>query len=517
LTAPVHAATLLYTNSPCVYLLTSNAQSQTATLLGPTGSFGGSVSVPVSVKSSLFTVTAVAPGAFKDCGGLTNFALDASSKVSAIGAGAFWGCTNLSAVTLRESVTAIGASAFLGCAALTNVNLAVATGLAAVAQQTFCGCSRLAALSLPEGVVSVGPSAFRGCSSLTNIALPPGVAALPDSAFQECRRLAAASLSGVTALGVNAFAGSGLKSVTIPAGVTNLGQGAFADCTNLASVTYAGSPAAIGSAAFKNCAALTSLPVASSVTSIASTAFEGCARLTSVTLPAGVGELSDNLFENCTSLASVAGAGIVSNVGDYTFAYCANLTNVTFRGDAPDAEGSTFTESGCVFVYYYKGTSGWGNLLADRPTVMLGADGAVEALSFAAWTVRSGLSVVTELSDETLATLFAAEASSAPGLSNGAVFAFGGNLTAADRGSLLRVVFDAEGSPIVETPALTADGSAFVTVAVEGTTDLASGIWDLPLSAVALPDVTRAGYVPAEVNGSLPAAAFFRLKIALRD
>lgn len=45
LSASARAGTFLYTNSPCVYLLVSNSVSQTATLLGPTGSLTGSVTV----------------------------------------------------------------------------------------------------------------------------------------------------------------------------------------------------------------------------------------------------------------------------------------------------------------------------------------------------------------------------------------------------------------------------------------------------------------------------------------
>ena len=148
---------------------------------------------------------------------------------------------------------------------------------------------------------------------------------------------------------------------------------------------------------------------------------------------------------------------------------------------------------------------------------MLGSSGSVEALSFAAWAVKSGLSTATGLSDATLATLFEAESSSVAGLANGEVYAFGGNLTTRDRASLLQMVFDSDGTPIVETPALDNGAGSFVTVAVEGTTDLKSGRWDLTVSEVTLPDATRAGYTPAKVNGALPGTAFFRLKIALGE
>ena len=509
------ASTYLYTNAPCVYLIASNGVSQTATLLGPTGSFSGSLSVPVYVKSRLFNVTSVAPGAFRNCTNMTAFALDSGSKVTSVGAGAFWGCTNLTLVTIRDSVTNLGEAAFLGCTALTNVNLSAATELGSVEAQTFSGCSRLTSIAFPSSVTNLGASAFRNCSSLPSVALPSAVTTVPDSAFQGCLKLASATFSGAKEFGVNAFAGSGLTSVTIPAGLANIAQGAFADCTNLASVTYAGSPTLIGSAAFKNCSALTSLPAPPSLTTVASTAFDGCSRLKSVTLPAGVKDFSDNLFENCTSLVSVACAGVVTNLGEFTFAYCTSLTNVTFLGNAPDADGTDFDGAYKVYVYYYKGTSGWGNLLAKRPTVMLGATGAVEASSFAAWAVQGSLTSASNLSASALETLFAADSSSVSGVANGAVYAFGNNLKPADQTSLLQIVLDSDGTPIVETPALDSAAANFVTATVEGTTNLTASAWDLSVNAVSLTDAMRAGYTPAKVNGVLPDTAFFRLKLSL--
>lgn len=521
LAAEARASALVYTNAPCVYLLVSNGTAQSAVLLGPTGSFAGALTVPVYVRSSLFNVTAVAPGAFRDCAGLGSFALDPASKVGAIGAGAFWGCTNLASVTLQASVTQVGPSAFLGCSALTNVNLAAATGLADVAQQTFGGCSRLPALTMPGGVTNVGLGAFRGCSALTNIVVPSGVAVLPEAAFQGCRRLASASFTGVAVLGVNAFAETGLTNVAIPAAMTDVAQGAFSTCTNLVSVTCASAALAeLSCAAFRDCSALTDLPLAAALTNLASSTFAGCSRARRAALPAGVTSVPDNLFAGCTSLVAVAAEASVASLGSCSFAECPALTNVTFKGNAPRADDTSFEESTNAFVDYYRGATGWGNLLARRPTVMLGADGSVASLSFAAWAVRRGLASSSSagLSAATLEAVFAAESSTRAGLVNGAVYAFGDNLTAADQASLIELTFDDAGTPIVVIPALDDDNATFVDVSVLGTGDLSSaGGWTLSMLPVALSDATRAGYTPVGADGYTPASACFRLRLSLRE
>lgn len=191
---------------------------------------------------------------------------------------------------------------------------------------------------------------------------------------------------------------------------------------------------------------------------------------------------------------------------------------MTLKGDAPNTDDTVFESSTNVFVYYYKGASGWGNLLAGRPTVMLGADGSVSALSFAAWAVRSGLvSSDAGLDSTTLADAFESESSECPGLVNGAVYAFGGNLTEADRSSLLDIIFDDAGTPIVVIPAVDGDNASFVSVAVEGKADLADDAWTLDMQAVSLFDATRAGYTPIGADGYTPATAYFRLRMSLNE
>ncbi|MGF0039132.1 leucine-rich repeat domain-containing protein, partial [Victivallis vadensis] len=57
---------------------------------------------------------------------------------------AFFACTDLTSVTLPNSVTSIGARAFYGCSALTSI-------------------------TIPSGVTSIGDNAFQGCTNLTDI------------------------------------------------------------------------------------------------------------------------------------------------------------------------------------------------------------------------------------------------------------------------------------------------------------------------------------------------------------
>ena len=177
-------------------------------------------------------------------------------KVVAIGNYAFSGCTNLTSVTIPNSVTSIGSAAFYNCTSLTSV-------------------------IIPNSVTSIGDSAFNKCSSLTSVTIPNSVTIIGNTAFYNC---------------------TSLTSVTIPNGVTSIGGSTFDNCTSLTNVIIPNSVTRIGNSAFCNCKSLTRLTIPNSVTNIGSSAFNGCANLTSVTIPNSVTSIGSYAFSGCKNL-----------------------------------------------------------------------------------------------------------------------------------------------------------------------------------------------------------------------
>jgi hypothetical protein len=79
------------------------------------------------------------------------------------------------------------------------------------------------------------------------------------------------------------------------------------------------------------------------------TVFSTGIRPTSITIPASVTSIAASAFYNCNG-----------------------LTNVTFLGNAPSA-GTLFNSSSVsTIIYYYSGTSGWGQTFSGKPTYELG-------------------------------------------------------------------------------------------------------------------------------------------------
>ena len=172
---------------------------------------------------------------------------------TAIGKGAFGGCSHLVSVKIPSSVTSIGAEAFEGCSRLESVT--IPTSVTGIGKLAFSGCSRLAEVTIPSGVTEIGEFAFYRCTSLVRAEIPAGVTAVKGYAFYECTSLA---------------------SVTIPSGVTEIGGLAFYGCSSLASVTIPTGVTTIGELAFEGCSALAEVKIPSSVTSIGRRAFDGC-------------------------------------------------------------------------------------------------------------------------------------------------------------------------------------------------------------------------------------------------
>ena len=176
-----------------------------------------------------------------------------------------------------------------------------------IRNRVFEFCSDLTSITIPNSVTSIGRYAFEGCSGLTSVTIGNSVTSIGDNAFGYCSGLTSVTIgNSVTSIGNSAFEGcSGLTSVTIPNSVTSIGEWAFFDCIGLTSVTIGDSVTSIGDFAFSECIGLTSVTIPNSVTSIGISAFEDCSGLTSITIPNSVTSIGDYAFYNCSSLTNV--------------------------------------------------------------------------------------------------------------------------------------------------------------------------------------------------------------------
>ncbi len=276
--------------------------------------------------------------------------------VEAIGDYAFAG-SNVTKVTLSDSVTSIGVGAFEN-AKLTAFNFGDAS-VTKISASAFEG-SKLKTIALPAGITEIGASAFAN-SALSSISVTGNaITSIGDKAFFGCKALEKVDFSALTLIGVTArsmgdlvFAGcEALTEVKLPS-LTQMGRFTFSKSNLLTSVTFGEGSTTVGSYTFASLPedydeftkgvpedyvalayasfaygvpvktvdmSMVVLPVVEKkVQPLGMGLFNNCQELTSVKLPANCTEIGDYAFSGCIKLTSVVGLEDVQKFGNYAF------------------------------------------------------------------------------------------------------------------------------------------------------------------------------------------------------
>ncbi len=279
--------------------------------------------------------------------------------VTAVDDKSFYGCADLTAVTIPGSVESIGQQAFYGCKGLTSV--VIPNAVTVIQSGTFYGCTSLATVTIPNTVTSIGQQAFYGCADLTAVTIPGSVDSIGQQAFYGCKGLTSVVIpNAVTVIQSGTFYGcTSLATVTIPNTVTSIGQQAFYSCTGLTSISIPTSVKSIGVQAFTRCTGLTSLTIPNAMTEIQQGTFYGCTSLATITIPNTVTSIGQQAFNSCTSLTSLTIPGSVTSMGDYAFRNCSGLTNIFMKPITPPTASDNLF-SGCTSlqtIYVPKGSA----------------------------------------------------------------------------------------------------------------------------------------------------------------
>ena len=100
---------------------------------------------------------------------------------------AFSECTEITSITIPNSVTYIDAQAFSRCTNLQSI--IIPNSVTEIGERAFIACTSLTSVTIGNGVTKIGESAFLYCESLASVVIGREVQRIEWSAFEECTKL----------------------------------------------------------------------------------------------------------------------------------------------------------------------------------------------------------------------------------------------------------------------------------------------------------------------------------------
>ena len=355
--------------------LTSVTVPNSVTSIGSSAFSGCSGLTSVTIPNS---VTSIGNWAFEECSRLTSVTI--GNSVTSIGESAFYGCSGLTSVVWNAKNCST--SGGFGSQVKSFV---FGSEVEKIPASCCSGMSNLTSVTIPNSVTSIGNHAFYNCTGLTsvtapailfndafdifvskNLGMPSQIKQLTinggelteegfDRIHASYRKLETIDLSAVenTEISDEAFKGCyNLKTLRLPAGLTQIGYMATAECVNLESIVIPASVEEIGDRAFEDCRSIQTItfggapagapgrfnaPAASTsqLRRIGNWAFYNAHELQNLEIPEGVTEIGDGAFYGCTYLEEMVLPSSVQSIGDNCFALCAKLTKITCNAVTP--------------------------------------------------------------------------------------------------------------------------------------------------------------------------------------
>lgn len=283
--------------------------------------------------------------------------------VTVVGEGAFYGCPSLESVSIPASVTFIGNGAFAFCPALATFMVGPGSGyfsavdgvlynqnqstlvaypggklensftvpasVTTIIEGAFTG-NHLTSIAVGDGNLSFTAAegvlynaaqtaliAYPAAKSDTSFPVPGTVSSIWGGAFAGVVHLTSVTLpSGVTTIGVGAFADSALTEINLPETVTTIGIQAFWACTGLTEITLPSSLDEIGAYAFADCTGLTGVTFRSAAppAGLSETTFDGDAELSAITVPSSGREAYQAVLGSYSDIVRSASGGATTPV-----------------------------------------------------------------------------------------------------------------------------------------------------------------------------------------------------------
>jgi len=312
------------------------------------------------------SVQYIGSSAFRNCNGITSLTIPES--VVSIGVNAFADCYGILSLTWNAKSCMLN-----GDLCAENITQVTIGESVEVLPEYFVSNSQITQVSLPESLVTIGKSAFMYCYGLTSLTIPANVKSIGMYAFSGCENVASLTWNavncgstgdlptysittatignGVVVLPSNFLSYSSISSITIPNSVTQISEYAFNGCGGLKALIIPESVASIGADAFEDCYGLqiltwnaidcdytgnmtcdnvTQVTIGNKVKTIPRR-FCMNSGITSIDIPASVDTICDRAFQNCSQLPNLVIPNTVKFIGSEAFTCCSSISDITVQ------------------------------------------------------------------------------------------------------------------------------------------------------------------------------------------
>ena len=327
--------------------------------------YSGSITIPSTIlyNNETYNVRYIGQEAFSNCSDLTSVTIP--NSVESIEWNAFNNCYGLTSITIPNSVRFIESAAFFCCSNLTSVTLG--NSVTKIGDLAFFCCSNLVSINIPESVTSIGDQAFYACHRLTSINIPRSVTNIGDDAFTICSGLTSISVEEENTVydsrdNCNAIILTAkdelvvaCKNTTFPNSVKSIAGSAF----NYLDITSFNLPKTVtkieGSPVYR-CPELTSIVVEEGnamydsrndcnaiIETNSNKLIAGCKNTVIPNSVTGIGNLA---FSGCTNLESIVIPNSVTTIGSSAFSGCTKLESIVIPNSVTMIHYGTF--EGCI-------------------------------------------------------------------------------------------------------------------------------------------------------------------------
>lgn len=385
-----------------------NRWSKTVTITGFDENYSGAFVIPETING--YPVTEIESYAFYNCSNLTSITIP--NSISRIWGSAFSGCDNLSEVHISDisawcniKFSDLDANPiscgyfgdyhrklFLNGSLVTDV--VIPDGITEIGDYAFYGYSELKSVHIPDSVNSIGYAAFRQCTKLESVVIPDSVTSIGDYAFAYCENIKSLTLSKkVESIGSAAFCGCDLTEITIPESVTAIGSAAFY-CENLDRINISSVKSwckiQFNDISFSTLnlyidgVLITDLVIPEGITTINKCAFAYCTNLKSVSFPNSLVAINGSSFYGCIGLESIIIPQNVSSFSVNAFKGCTSLASLSVASN----NATYHSEGNCIIETDSK------TLVFGLKTSTIPSDGSVTIIGDFAFDGCDGLKYV---------------------------------------------------------------------------------------------------------------------------